>query len=106
MQLAQEAAHAKMARDLSNEVFLRDLSFFFQLDEVDLHLEELWEMVVKKCRLAVMCFVKNVLKNLSYMLAYTCFCSYEFACMFYCSRKHVIFYLNLNALLTITRFKC
>ncbi|KAK2420473.1 transcription factor GTE6 [Trifolium repens] len=39
MQLAQEAAHAKMARDLSNE-----------LDEVDAHLEELREMVVKRCR--------------------------------------------------------
>lgn len=39
MQFAQEAVHAKMARDLSNE-----------LDEVDVHLEELREMVVKKCR--------------------------------------------------------
>ncbi|XP_058778983.1 transcription factor GTE6-like [Vicia villosa] len=39
MQIAQEAAHAKMARDLSNE-----------LDEIDAHLEELREMVVKRCR--------------------------------------------------------
>ncbi|PNY11553.1 transcription factor GTE1-like protein [Trifolium pratense] len=39
MQFAQEVAHAKMARDLSNE-----------LDEVDAHLEELREMVVKRCR--------------------------------------------------------
>ncbi|KAF7144870.1 hypothetical protein RHSIM_Rhsim04G0175400 [Rhododendron simsii] len=39
MQLAQEAAHAKMARDLSDE-----------LDEVDLYLEELREMVLQKCR--------------------------------------------------------
>ncbi|XP_061341253.1 transcription factor GTE6-like isoform X2 [Gastrolobium bilobum] len=39
MQLAQEAAHAKMARDLTNELF-----------EVDVHLEELREMVVKRCR--------------------------------------------------------
>ncbi|CAI8593947.1 unnamed protein product [Vicia faba] len=39
MQIAQEAAHAKMARDLSNE-----------LDEIDSHLEELREMVVKRCR--------------------------------------------------------
>ncbi|KAI5443811.1 transcription factor GTE6 isoform X2 [Lathyrus oleraceus] len=39
MQIAQEAAHAKMARDLSNE-----------LDEIDVHLEELREMVVKRCR--------------------------------------------------------
>ncbi|RHN50933.1 putative chromatin remodeler Bromodomain family [Medicago truncatula] len=41
MQFAQEAAHAKMAKHLSNELML---------DEVDLHLEELREMVVKKCR--------------------------------------------------------
>jgi len=76
MQFAQEAAHAKLARDLSNEVYSWGIwAFFFQLDEVDLHLEELREMVVKKWRLAVMCFIKNVLKNLSYMLAYTCFCS-------------------------------
>ncbi|XP_058211324.1 transcription factor GTE1 isoform X2 [Rhododendron vialii] len=40
MQLAQEAAHAKMARDLSDE-----------LDEVDLYLEELREMVLQKCRM-------------------------------------------------------
>ncbi|CAK8532922.1 unnamed protein product [Lathyrus sativus] len=39
MHIAQEAAHAKMARDLSNE-----------LDEVDVLLEELREMVVKRCR--------------------------------------------------------
>ncbi|KAF3433908.1 hypothetical protein FNV43_RR25011 [Rhamnella rubrinervis] len=39
MQLAQEAAHAKMARDISNELY-----------EVDMHLEELREMVVQKCR--------------------------------------------------------
>ncbi|KAE9617498.1 putative chromatin remodeler Bromodomain family [Lupinus albus] len=39
MQLAQEAAHAKMARDLSNELY-----------EVDMHLEELREMVVRRCR--------------------------------------------------------
>ncbi|KAL3819983.1 hypothetical protein ACJIZ3_005888 [Penstemon smallii] len=37
--LAQEAVHAKMARDINNELF-----------EVDMHLEELREMVVKKCR--------------------------------------------------------
>ncbi|KAK7315909.1 hypothetical protein VNO77_34491 [Canavalia gladiata] len=39
MQVAQEAAHAKMARDLSNELY-----------EVDVLLEELREMVVKRCR--------------------------------------------------------
>ncbi|KAJ6727198.1 TRANSCRIPTION FACTOR GTE6-RELATED [Salix purpurea] len=39
MQLAQEASHAKMARDLCNELY-----------EVDMHLEELREMVVQKCR--------------------------------------------------------
>ncbi|KAJ0045811.1 hypothetical protein Pint_06096 [Pistacia integerrima] len=39
MQLAQEAANAKMARDISNELY-----------EVDIHLEELREMVVQKCR--------------------------------------------------------
>ncbi|KAL7220068.1 hypothetical protein ACSBR2_013014 [Camellia fascicularis] len=39
MQLAQEVAHAKMARDLSNE-----------LDEVDLFLEELRELVLQSCR--------------------------------------------------------
>ncbi|KAJ6983315.1 transcription factor GTE6-like [Populus alba x Populus x berolinensis] len=39
MQLAQEAAHAKMARDLSNELY-----------EADMHLEELRDIVVQKCR--------------------------------------------------------
>ncbi|KAL1357361.1 transcription factor GTE6 isoform X2 [Arachis hypogaea] len=39
MQLAQEAAHARMARDLSNELY-----------DVDVHLEELREMAVKKFR--------------------------------------------------------
>lgn len=39
MQLAQEVAHAKMARDLSNE-----------LDAVDLYLEELRELVLQSCR--------------------------------------------------------
>lgn len=39
MQLAKQAAYAKTARDLSNELY-----------EVDSHLEELREMVVKKCR--------------------------------------------------------
>ncbi|XP_043717704.1 transcription factor GTE6-like isoform X2 [Telopea speciosissima] len=39
MQLAQEAAHAKMTKDISNE-----------LCEVDMHLEELREMVIQKCR--------------------------------------------------------
>ncbi|XP_060179105.1 transcription factor GTE1-like isoform X2 [Lycium barbarum] len=39
MQLAQEAVHAKMAKDLSLE-----------LDEVDMQLEELREMVLQKCR--------------------------------------------------------
>ncbi|XP_027161981.1 transcription factor GTE6 isoform X1 [Coffea eugenioides] len=39
MQLAKQAAHAKTARDLSNE-----------LNEVDSQLEELRDMVVKKCR--------------------------------------------------------
>ncbi|KAG2729970.1 hypothetical protein I3843_01G267400 [Carya illinoinensis] len=39
MQLAQEAAHAKMARDLSDELF-----------ELDVHLEDLRELVVQKCR--------------------------------------------------------
>ncbi|OVA08687.1 Bromodomain [Macleaya cordata] len=38
MQLAQEAANVKMARDISHK-----------LSEVDLHLEELREMVVQKC---------------------------------------------------------
>ncbi|KAJ8760299.1 hypothetical protein K2173_011711 [Erythroxylum novogranatense] len=39
MQLAQEAAHAKMAKCLSSE-----------LHELDMHLEDLRDMVVKKCR--------------------------------------------------------
>ncbi|XP_038678548.1 transcription factor GTE6-like [Tripterygium wilfordii] len=39
MQLAQEAAHAKMARDLSIEI-----------DKLDMHLEELRETIVQKCR--------------------------------------------------------
>ncbi|XP_041000345.1 transcription factor GTE6-like [Juglans microcarpa x Juglans regia] len=39
MQLAQEAAHAKMARDTSNELY-----------ELDVQLEDLREMVVQKCR--------------------------------------------------------
>lgn len=39
IKLAQEAAHGKMARDLSIE-----------LDEVDMHLEELREMVLRNCR--------------------------------------------------------
>lgn len=39
MQLAQEAAHAKIARDLCNELY-----------EVDAHVEELREMVVSRCR--------------------------------------------------------
>ncbi|KAL0349050.1 UNVERIFIED_CONTAM: Transcription factor GTE1 [Sesamum angustifolium] len=39
MQLAQEAAHAKMARDLS-----------FELEEIDTHLEKLRETVLQKCR--------------------------------------------------------
>ncbi|XP_027345370.1 transcription factor GTE6-like isoform X2 [Abrus precatorius] len=39
IQVAREAAHAKMARDLSNELY-----------EVDVLLEELREMVVKRCR--------------------------------------------------------
>lgn len=39
MQLAKQAAHAKTARDLSNE-----------LNEIDSQLEELREMLVKKCR--------------------------------------------------------
>ncbi|KAF5453457.1 hypothetical protein F2P56_028358 [Juglans regia] len=40
MQLAQEVAHAKMARDTSNELY-----------ELDVHLEDLRELVVQKCRL-------------------------------------------------------
>ncbi|KAI3986188.1 hypothetical protein MKX01_004332 [Papaver californicum] len=39
MQLAQEAANAKLARDISNELY-----------EVDMHLDELREVVVQKCR--------------------------------------------------------
>lgn len=39
MQLAQEAAHGKIARDLCNELY-----------EVDTHVEELREMVVRRCR--------------------------------------------------------
>lgn len=39
LQRAQEAAHAKIARDLSNELY-----------EAEMHLEELRENVVKKCR--------------------------------------------------------
>ncbi|XP_047333453.1 transcription factor GTE1-like [Impatiens glandulifera] len=39
MRLTHEVAHAKMARDLNNE-----------LDEVDLHLEELKGLVLEKCR--------------------------------------------------------
>ncbi|KAM7485394.1 hypothetical protein LguiA_001403 [Lonicera macranthoides] len=39
MQLAQEATHAKMAKDLSIE-----------LDEFDMHLDELREKVLQKCR--------------------------------------------------------
>ncbi|KAG8390630.1 hypothetical protein BUALT_Bualt01G0103500 [Buddleja alternifolia] len=39
IQLAQEAAHAKLARDISNELY-----------DVDMHIEELRELVVKKCR--------------------------------------------------------
>ncbi|KAK6144780.1 hypothetical protein DH2020_021600 [Rehmannia glutinosa] len=39
MQLTQEAAHSKMARDISNELY-----------DIDLHIEELREMVVQKCR--------------------------------------------------------
>ncbi|GFP82837.1 transcription factor gte6 [Phtheirospermum japonicum] len=39
VKLAQEAAHAKLARDISNELY-----------DVDLHIEELREMVVKNCR--------------------------------------------------------
>jgi hypothetical protein len=43
--------------------------FLLQLDEVDAHLEELREMVVKRCRLGVMYFLKSVLHktNLSYI---------------------------------------
>ncbi|KAI3932306.1 hypothetical protein MKW98_025026 [Papaver atlanticum] len=39
MQLVQEAANGKLARDISNELY-----------EVDMHLEELREVVVQKCR--------------------------------------------------------
>ncbi|KAL0358672.1 UNVERIFIED_CONTAM: Transcription factor GTE1 [Sesamum angustifolium] len=47
MQLAQEAAHAKLAREINNELY-----------DIDMHIEELREMVVKKCRICVsnMCF--------------------------------------------------
>ncbi|KAA8539344.1 hypothetical protein F0562_026036 [Nyssa sinensis] len=38
LQLAQEAAHSKVARDLSNELY-----------ELNMHLEELREMLVQKC---------------------------------------------------------
>ncbi|KAG6395224.1 hypothetical protein SASPL_145865 [Salvia splendens] len=40
--LAQEAAHAKMARELC-----------FELDEVDTHIEELKDLVLQKCRIAL-----------------------------------------------------
>ncbi|MCL7050975.1 hypothetical protein MKW94_025994 [Papaver nudicaule] len=39
MQLVQEAANAKLARDISNELY-----------EVDMHLDELRELVVQRCR--------------------------------------------------------
>ncbi|KAL0403469.1 UNVERIFIED_CONTAM: Transcription factor GTE1 [Sesamum radiatum] len=39
MQLAQEAAHARLAREINNELY-----------DIDMHIEELREMVVKKCR--------------------------------------------------------
>ncbi|KDP25734.1 hypothetical protein JCGZ_23955 [Jatropha curcas] len=39
MQLAQQAVHAKMARELSNEIY-----------DIDMHLDELRDMVVQKCR--------------------------------------------------------
>ncbi|KAL7109436.1 hypothetical protein ACP275_06G175100 [Erythranthe tilingii] len=39
IQLAQEAAHAKLARDLNNELY-----------DIDMHIEELRETVVQKCR--------------------------------------------------------
>ncbi|KAL6328319.1 hypothetical protein AAG906_034462 [Vitis piasezkii] len=39
MHLAQEAAHAKMARDISNELF-----------EIDMHLDDIREIIVQKCR--------------------------------------------------------
>ncbi|XP_075477131.1 transcription factor GTE6-like isoform X1 [Primulina tabacum] len=39
IQLAQEAAYAKLARDINNELY-----------EVDVHIEELREKVIKKCR--------------------------------------------------------
>nr|XP_027118847.1 transcription factor GTE6-like isoform X1 [Coffea arabica] len=45
IQLAQEAAHAKMAKDLSIELY-----FDVQLDDVDAHLEELRELVLQNCR--------------------------------------------------------
>ncbi|KAL6527112.1 hypothetical protein OROGR_016202 [Orobanche gracilis] len=40
MQLAHEAAHVKLARDIGNELY-----------DIDLHIEELREMVVSKCRM-------------------------------------------------------
>ncbi|XP_073123621.1 transcription factor GTE1-like isoform X2 [Henckelia pumila] len=39
IQLAQEAAYAKLARDINNELY-----------EVDMHIEELRDKVIKKCR--------------------------------------------------------
>ncbi|KAI3470461.1 hypothetical protein Pfo_027124 [Paulownia fortunei] len=39
MQFAQEAAHARLARDINSELY-----------DIDMHIEELREMVVKKCR--------------------------------------------------------
>lgn len=39
IQLAQEAVHMKLARDINNELY-----------EVDMHIEELREMIVKRCR--------------------------------------------------------
>ncbi|KAJ0650779.1 putative chromatin remodeler Bromodomain family [Helianthus annuus] len=64
IQRSQEAAHAKMARDLSNEVNLLFLEiktvavlqefeltlFLLQLYETDMRLEKLRETVVQKCR--------------------------------------------------------
>ncbi|KAK4436010.1 Transcription factor GTE6 [Sesamum alatum] len=39
MQLAQEATHAKLAREINNELY-----------DIDMHIEELREMVVRNCR--------------------------------------------------------
>ncbi|KAL2549579.1 Transcription factor GTE1 [Forsythia ovata] len=39
MQLTQETVHTKLARDINNELY-----------EVDMHIEELREMIVKRCR--------------------------------------------------------